>query len=453
MRFIELSVKQAYLKLNNKVVNVKSAFVGLCTDIDRFFALNFGFKMNENIDEEKLSEVYKVFPNLSGLNCEQFNRVLVLFSNIRAVNAHLLKNTQIIVDEDLIKYFVSIAEPKYLIKDGNKLTLYGCFYLLTFLSCKYQIWPFITLFIRPEMLDKEDRESFIVKQQELEKYHQGICGKGKPIFSATETHSKQDIQYLNEKCKAVLTKIFFSIEKVFIRSIYTSFRCPSFKTMLNNIRELDDDVKTKINDLRNCWFHGKLLNDVVVDNKTFIFDLNLVLETLGLLKDKIQYNRNYKDLVCDINGFGQELFNFYILRLIEVSYKILDARLLVSEKLDERINNSLVALKQFNKADDEFYKKLSLIMDENIYHKISQEKFTDKMRRFVSLKQIEIFYLHSDTGFQIGDFYTSLTDLALVNLDICLEYQNKINGKYLSEYQFQNNIEISSHIMYYEDVL
>lgn len=454
MRFIELTVKQAYFKLDKRVANVKSAFIGLCTDIDRFFTLHFGFKMNEKINKKMLSKVCNLFPNLSGLSCEQFNRILVLFSNIRGVNAHLSKNTQIIIDEDLVKYFVSIAEPKYLIRNENKLTLYGCFYLLSFLSCKYQIWTFVTSFLRPEVLDEEERDNFNAKQQELEKYHQEICGNGKPIFNETQTHGNQEIQYLNEKCKTALTNIFFSIEKVFMKSRYTSFHCPSFKNMLNNIHELDDDIKKNINNLRNYWLHGKLLNDVIIDgNKTFKFDLNLIIDTLALLKNKIQINSIYKDIICDIDEFGQSLFNFYILRLIEVSHKILDVRLLTCEKLDERINNSLNALKNFQKIDYDFYKKLSSIMDRTIYHKITKEKFTDKTMRIVNIKQIKIIYLHSDNGFQIGDFYTKLTDLALTDSYISLEHQNKINGKYLSEYQFQNNIEISPHIMYCESTL
>ena len=127
-----------------------------------------------------------------------------------------------------------------------------------------------------------------------------------------------------------------------MKSRYTSFHCPSFKNMLNNIHELDDDIKKNINNLRNYWLHGKLLNDVIIDgNKTFKFDLNLIIDTLALLKNKIQINSIYKDIICDIDEFGQSLFNFYILRLIEVSHKILDVRLLTCEKLDDCPNSSI----------------------------------------------------------------------------------------------------------------
>lgn len=452
MSFIELTVKKAYFKLDKRVINTKSAFIGLCTDIDRFFNSHFGFKMNEKIDEKKLSNVYKIFPKLSGLNCEQFNRILILFSNIRAVNAHLLKNTQIIVDEDLIDYFTSIAEPKYQITQENKLTLYGCFYLLSFLSCKYQIWPFVVLFIRPEVLDKEEKNDFNAIQQKVEKFHQELCGNGKPFFNTNEIDDKKDLQYLNDKCKASLTQIFFSIEKVFIRSKFTTFNSPSFRIMLNNINELNNEDKDKILDLRNAWLHGKLLNDIVADeNKTFTFNLDLVINTLDLLKSKIKYNALYGELVSDINDFGQSIFNYYVLRLIEVSYKILDVRLLTSEKLDERIKNSLFAFENFNKVDFSFYKKISPIMDEKIRHKITKEKFSDKMTRRIETDQIKIFYLHSDTGFQIGDFHSDLTDLVLTETDVYPEYQNKINGKYLSEYQFKTKIEVCPHIIYCEE--
>mgnify|MGYP003314955748 CR=1 FL=1 len=69
--------------------------MGLCADIDRYFLLSFQIKMNEKVDEDKFAKIYEIFPNLSGLTCEQFNRVLILFSNIRAVNAHLFKNNKI----------------------------------------------------------------------------------------------------------------------------------------------------------------------------------------------------------------------------------------------------------------------------------------------------------------------------------------------------------------------
>ena len=127
-----------------------------------------------------------------------------------------LKITKFFFDEDLENYFKSIAEPKYLISINNQFTLYGAFYLLSFLSCKYQIWTFVSAFFRKSSFEETEKANYVQIQQDIEKFHQSLCGTGKIIANCNEDN-KLSLSYLNSVCKTSLTVIFFELEKVFYK--------------------------------------------------------------------------------------------------------------------------------------------------------------------------------------------------------------------------------------------
>ena len=90
-------------------------------------------------------------------------------------------------------------------------------------------------------------------------------------------------------------------------------------------------------------------------------------------------------------------------------------------------------------------------MDSIVNYKITGAKFQDNISRHIKTEQLIIYHLHSNNGFQIGKLHTDANDLYLANLNISPEFQNKINGKYLSEYEIKTKIEYSQHILYLEN--
>ena len=81
-------------------------------------------------------------------------------------------NRAVILDEDLELYLRKICKPKYAISKDKALTMYGCFYILCFLSHKSMIWPFCTSFFRPEFFKEVNIESQSKFQSDMQHYAQ-----------------------------------------------------------------------------------------------------------------------------------------------------------------------------------------------------------------------------------------------------------------------------------------
>ena len=342
MRKISLNqtLDRAYSYSDN-LVELKSAMMGLCTDIERYFTVAFDVNLNEEIDDESFRRILHVFPRFGALTIEQFNRFIILFVYIRGVNAHLYLSKPIYLSADLKEFITNNTHPQYLIEDENKLTVYGSVLVLSMMAQKYMIWPFCTSFLRNDFfieIGKCDAMSdFQVSQQ---KFFNNICGRGKPLTQNAEPISGVDSSYINDVLKRCLTSVFFDLEKVLVNYKGYPNKTASLSSMLERNRLFSEGLISRIVRLRNCcWFHGSFIGDEVeYNNEKFEFNLEFVVKTLKEIAEEGQRHLiTFSLVINDISYFAQNFFNYYVLRIVEVSYKILDNRLLTEDKVESRL--------------------------------------------------------------------------------------------------------------------
>ena len=94
---------------------------------------------------------------------------MILFVNIRGVNAHLYLSKPIYLDDDLKYFIISNTHPSYILEDDNKITIYGAVLILMLMAQKYMVWPFCTSFFRCEFFmeigKSEEMSNFQIAQQ------------------------------------------------------------------------------------------------------------------------------------------------------------------------------------------------------------------------------------------------------------------------------------------------
>lgn len=446
----------AYKVVEPEVISIKSSVMSICSDIDRYFQLRFNLNISQVIlNETDYLYLIKLYPQLSGLSIENFVKLLEIFSEIREINAHLFICRDVAIDAELNKYLDDIVEHKYLISKNGKITMYGQAYILSLIAQKYNLWPFYTsYFTKDQFLEFYKTPGVVISKIQTEEQHkmQNYCGLGKPINNANITN--HELIYLNNTLKLNLTNIVFNLEKECIHTKKTNTNFISFSQVLNCSYIFDssyEEMRLMVF-LRNCWFHGVMLEENAnFDDVPQVFSFNFIVESL--IKIKKTLSKNYimfGKTICSIEQLGKDILNYYALRMVELSYKILDSRLLTTEKVDSRIEAIKKSFDCFIQSSDRYNLTRLLIDNDEIEFTVKNAKFTDKVLRTTILKDLQIVKLHSNNGFQIGEFYTTNSDLCLVLIDLEERYQNKINDKYLYEYINESSIKCYENIVIYE---
>ncbi len=444
MRKISLNqpLDKAYSISDSNLAELKSAMLGLCTDIERYFKVAFNVNLNKEIDDEAFRRILYVFPRFGALTIEQFNRLVILFVNIRGINAHLYLSKPIYLDDDLKQFIRDNAQPSYIIEDENKITVYGAVVILMLLAQKYMVFPFCASFFRSEFfieIGKSDvMSNFQIAQQ---KTFNNFCGKGKPLTQNAEPVQGESA-CINDVLKRCLTIVFFDLEKVLTNYRGCRVKTASLSEMLKSNPLFDESLISNIVKLRNCWFHGSFIGDIVEQNNDgFEFTLEFAVGVLKEIaevakKDVIQFGL----ITDDIQYFSQNFFNYYALRLVEVSCKILDNRLLTNDKLESRLDNMDVAFKRFEKVDSSVFEMFADLLEHNkIKWNVSAAKFLDKLPRKFDAQNLKIIKLHCDGGFKIGEFKTERKDIVLADVGIKKDYRNLVNDMDL--HKMESNIE------------
>lgn len=434
MRRISLNqtLDRAYSVADSDLVELKSAMIGLCTDIERYFKVAFDVNLNEEIDDDAFRRILYVFPKFGPLTIEQFNRLVILFVNIRGVNAHLYLSKPIYLDDDLKYFIISNTHPSYILEDDNKITIYGAVLILMLMAQKYMVWPFCTSFFRCEFFmeigKSEEMSNFQIAQQ---KKFNGFCGLGKPLTQNAKPVQGIESTYINDVLKRCLTLVFLDLEKVLKNYKECSLKTASLSGMLKGNSLFDETLISKIVKLRNCWFHGSFIGDIVEQNEgNFEFTLEFAVDVLKELAEVANKDVNQFGLIInDIHYFAQNFFNYYALKLVEVSYKILDNRLLTEDKLDSRLDNIDFSFKRFEKVDSKVFEMFAdLINFHQIRWNVSASKFLDKLPRKFDCENLKIAKIHSDKGFKIGDFKTDRKDIVLALVYVKEGYKNLVNN-------------------------
>lgn len=422
----------AYDKIDDLIIDLKGNFLNLCADIDRYFDVTFNVQLTEKtpivIDEKFI----KIFPNLKDITEIQFEQLIRLFVKIRNLNAHLFLNIKLDIPNELQEFFDKFPKPEFSIMNNGYLTIFGMIYVLSFLSQKYQLTSFLFEVLRNKYFHK------IVKQEKseitarLQTYFYSLCGKGKPLFNSTEDFNNLDHQAFNASCRLYLTKIFFSIEKCILKWTLTSKTEPQFNYLLQKNLPFSKNIplSTKLLRLRNNWLHGKSLNDEVDDKGyKYTFTLKSIVYTLKDLKSTLADLEDYRLVVDLIKEFGEKLYAFYFLRLVEISYKILDSTLFMEDKIEDRLQSSIKAVERIKQAPLQFFELAEKLVENSpVTYTINAGRFGDKLPRVFETDNLKILKITSNSPIKLGDYQTDLTEMhfALVNVDS--NNLNLING-------------------------
>lgn len=450
---LNATLNYAYRVIDENVLGIKASVISICSEIDRYFRLRFELDISsEEVNSEMFWRITNVFPNLRGLNLSQFNQLLDVFTSIRDINAHLYLCKDISISDDLCQYLKSIVDPMYDISKDGLLTMYGQSYVLSFLSQKYNIWPFYITYYKRNYFEelallKDDKIALF--QVECQHLMQQYCGIGKPIN--TTSISSMEYQFLNELFKKYMTKIMFSIEKECSYTKKSTAHARSLSSYLNSAYEFDYDNEAYnlVIYLRNCWFHGTLLDEVVkYDDIKRVFSFEFVMNSFIRIKSVLKKNEyKFCKTIGYINEFANAVLNYYILRMVELSYKVLDSRLLTEDKVESRIQGLNKAFVRFSNTDVNYLDLAGKLIDpEYMEFSVTASKFLDKMPRKTICDNLKIIRLHSASGLEIGEYKTYQQDLYLVSIDLEEQFQNTINGKYLDEFETNNIIKYGSKI-------
>lgn len=432
------TLDSAYSIIDSNLVKLKSAMIGLCTDIERYFKVAFDINLNEEIDDDAFRRMLYVFPRFACLNIEQMNRYLLLFANIRNISAHLYLSRPIFIDEDIKQFIINNSNPNYPVEENKRITVYGSIIILVMMAQKYMIWPFCTSFLRHEFFAEigkgNEMSQFQINQQKI---YNSICGTGKPLTQNSEPVSGVDAIYINDVLKRCLTLVFFDLEKVLNNFRRCYHKSSSLSSMLRKNPLFSEELISKITKLRNCWFHGKFIGDVVQEeDNRFEFTLKFAIDILANIAEVAKKDLSTLGLIAnDIHYFAQNFLNYYVLRLVEISFKILDSRLLTEDKLDARLENMNIAYQRFAMVDPSLFDMFcGLLNHETVRWNVRAAKFLDKLPRKFDSENLKIAKIHCEKGFTIGEFKTDRTDIILVLNDVDSDYKNFVNGQDFSKF-------------------
>ncbi len=437
---LEDALHVAYESVGPNVLNIKSAVINLYSDIDGYFARRFGMKIGEEINEEEFQKVKLVFPRLSEMTLNQFNSLTRTFVEVRNVNAHLFLSRKVELDVDVEDCLNSIYFPLFAVTKDHCLTVYGQAYIAMFLCQKYNIWSFATSFFRKWFVEFDcfDGKGLSDYQIKFQHQYQEYCGNGKPVCNDSPL-TKDVCGNVSQLFKSHMTEFVLSIERLIYSRKKASEYSVSFKTMVRRTftYEEDNEAIDRLVLIRNCWLHGVNLYDKIkFKEQEICFDYQFMFESLIIIKrSMMRSRRDFTKAINILTNFGKSCFCFYALRLVEITYKLIDNRLLTQEKVDSRVAGSFNVYQNILNLQKDFLELAEeLVESDEIAYEVKAPKFTDWQKRTTKCEKLRIVKLHSDNGFQIGNFKTKQANLALALIDLDEEFQNKVNGMYVKEY-------------------
>lgn len=435
------TIRCGYKTVDEKTIEIKSALISMCSDIVRYFKLKFNTDLTSDIDEEKFSEVKKFFPKLNGLTCEQFNKLTYIFQRIRNENAHLYSNRDVYVKSELQKALLNISKQKVLAFYEERLTIFGQIYIASFLALKSQIWPVVTTIFKSNYFKDVPHRNISEYQIEMQTYLNSYCGYDKPIFPVSKYKiDKTALAFLNDCNKKNLTRIFFDIEEALTPSKTCAGEVLSiWKIMRSSSKFPCSDYTIKdLTELRNVWFHGSwIFDDIIFARENTHFDFELIVSILLSLKTDLQNKKGFEKIVNDIEAYAKAMFDNYLLKLVEVSYKLLDKNLFNKDKVSSRCLHSQQAFTRFENMNLGFFALFErLLPDAELKWLVHHSKVDDHQERCFECKNFEILRIECKNGIEIAGIKTEHKFVYLVDAKIDEDQQNKINGMKLSEIKF-----------------
>ena len=421
-----------YDKIDETVIELKSGVIGLCADIERFFQCNLGVSLIEKTPIAIHDKFIKIFPNFANITSLQLEQLQDVFCKIRTVNCSLYLSRSINIPNELQEYFNTFPTPQYDITINGELTVYGMIYVLAFLSQKYQISAFIVTYCQTKYFFNFSKRETSETQNALLRSLCKLCGKGKSNFTFKEPFDKTDVQTFNDSYKSYVTKIFLGIEKCILKWSLSSKKNISFNYLLSCNEPFSKNhlLASALIKLRNYWFRGITLFDEITENdKTVVFSLEYFISTIIKLKRFLSNYEDYAYVLQLITQLGEKLVHFFLIRMVEESYKILDKRLLTEDKVQSKIETLNKLVLRFKSVHPTYFEKIIQLIDkEEISYFVNASRFPDLYPREMQSNHLKIIHIKSDAPIQIGEFTSNYKELSFVLVDVDDEYINAING-------------------------
>ena len=439
LKSFNLRISKAFDDPNLETRLLKSALIGLCSDCDRQFRLALGIDIYREIDEDDFTNIKRFFPNFRSLTLEQFNQLLYTFIAIRDVSAHLYLKKAIFIDQFVIDLICNIIEPKYELSHGKEITIFGAICVVLLFSQTYELWTFVNTAIRNTIFQEVPKNMIAECQRDFQSSVRKLAGNLRPCRPHESSFvSSDNITVFVEEVKKASTALIFDLERHSMEWPSSLKRVPKTVTYLKRYECLKNkpELIKRIVEFRNNWVHGFRLFDYMYDSEgnEQLFDFEYLFTLLKDIKDAFA-NSPAKTILNDINEFGKNMIDFYLLRLLEVSFKIIVKRVFDIEKIEDRVSASLKAFNRAMRTPAWFYEDaMALLKSGKKEWYLKGSKFLDFINRSFSSNKINVFELTSKNGFDIGDTHVDSNVLVIADMHCPLEYQLKINGKYFNEY-------------------
>ena len=431
---------EAFKKIDLQSIQIKSVLINSCSDTDRYLRLFADINIFQKVNENEFSKIKELFPNFKQLDLDQFNELLKLFVAIRDVSAHLFLNKPISITETTKLFIKRIIDPEFELSSNGHITLFGAIVVVTLFCQRYQLKDIVHGIVKHTILSNVKKEGLGNYQSQFNRKLIPLCGIGGAVYSQDNSYVRPKESHLFiDSVRRTLTKLFFEIERKSPGSFGVSNNVPSFVTYINkysfvkNDKEFIDDMV----ELRNYWLHGCYLFDTVsLYHEGFVFDLEYLFGMLYEIKIKFDVNGEYNTILNIIDDCGSNMINFFTLRSIEVSYKLLDKRVSDIDKMRERITNSINAYSHIFSTPENYYNQAYSLLNNGIktWYLIGS-KFLDFRERRLTRKRLAVYEFSSEKGFDIGEHHYDCPEMVVTDIELEEEFQNKINGKYLKEYK------------------
>lgn len=451
------SLIKVYDKIDEKIIDLKSGVMELCADIQRFFEINLGVQLTENEPIVMNDTFIRYFPNLAKMTPLQLEQLIMIFRQIRNVNSHLFLNVIIRIPKELQEFFNMFPAPQYDITTEVGLTVYGMFYVLAFLSQKHQLSSFITSHVQTKYFYCFAKNETSEVQRSAQQYFNQLCGKGKDTLTFKEPFDKTDAQTFNDTYRRYLTKIFFGIEKCILKWTLSSKKEPTFQYLLSKNAPFSKNWQftSELIKLRSYWFRGMTLFDEITENnQPTIFSFEYFMDTIIQLKKLLTGYVEYEYVLQLITELGEKLVHFYLLRMVEESYKILDKRLFNEDKVETKIETLNRLMHRFQSVEPKYFEMAAeLIGKDEISYFVNASRFSDLYPREMKTSLLKIIKITSNDNIKIGGVVSKYKEFCFAFVNVDGENMNTINSISPLEMHLEAEAYYSSKIGVYQVTL
>ena len=438
---LPMGVFEGYRLIGNPLIRIKSCFISWCSDIDRYLFCTIQMDVRDPLSAENIANLSTVLPIIGKLDESEVRELFSLFAAIRTNAAHTFCNRKLYLNDGLKAKMLSLCQPLFDITcNGKELTVFGQYYVLSFLSQAYQVHAIIHRLFRFDNFFDVGRKNLVQFHAKLQAQAKKCCGKSNETYSQYDDDVKQKQMYLSQIVRPSVEKIFLTLEAECEPNRTAASYSPKFSELSSSFQnELgDEELFQRVSWLRNQWFHRVCLGDAVGGYKGHpqTMEVEVVEEVLRDLKRSLKRLGHYEKTLASIAELGKSLLHFALSRWIELTYKLLETNLFLDYKFHERVAKVNAAYQSAHEQGDAFYTLALDLASRSVGWRFQRDCFADRKPRSIKVGNVRFFHLHCDHGFDIHGLHTDAHDLYLADGGN-YELRETINGFSLEEIHFE----------------